>query len=370
MASAHIDGIKKGEDFDEPDCLKVSNGNVAVADPTELVCEKCSSPQSGKQGWCLRCGWHPRLRIHCELDPCDLEAASTQTPVSKVDRIRRFTPPWACKLVAGIGVILAVSIIARIYLPHTGSARFTWTVAQLVIGETVLMAGHLTAYLFTIMENDRLTFLDIILKPIAVWSPVLHSLPATFWRVALGAWGMSAVLSSFIVGGLADKDLMDWGGKPAHVNLMKAITEQAQQLAGDNQDGLENAIQDFAGNAAAKEPEKAPPPKPKIAIDCLIIGYEPDGENDFQSLILAAAVDGKLACVGTVNSGFTPEIRAQLIQRMRKLQRSEPFVPNRLSGKWLQPALACRVSAKQWSGNTKLVQPTFEELLDDINSGK
>ena len=56
--------------------------------------------------------------------------------------------------------------------------------------------------------------------------------------------------SAFIVGGLADKDLMDWGGETAKVSLMKAITAQAQQLADNGDDeGLEKAIDDFASPA-------------------------------------------------------------------------------------------------------------------------
>jgi hypothetical protein len=233
------------------------------------------------------------------------------------------------------------------------------------------MAGHLTAFLFAIMENDRLGFLDIILKPVAVWAPVFHALPATFWRVALGTWGMSAVLCSFIVGGLADKDLMDWGGTPAKVNLMKAIVDQAQQLAGDNQEGLEDAIQDFAGKAGGViDPDKAAPAKPKLAVDCLIIGYEPNGENDFRSLLLASEINGKLNYVGSVEGGIPPEVRSELNRRMQKLQRPDPFVQTRMTGKWLQPVLVCRIGAKEWSSNKKLMQPAFIQMLNDVATGK
>ncbi len=353
----------------ETDAESASNC-VLPAEPTVPSCDKCQTPLSGKQGWCRRCGWYPLLRTHVELDPWDREDHPQQKPAAIIETLRRFFPIWACKLLVGVGVILAISILARLLLPRGGSVRFNWTIAQMIGGEAVLMAGHLTAYLFSIMENDRLHLLDIILKPVAVWTPVFHALPATFWRVALGTWGMSAVLFSFIVGGLADKDMMDWGGKPARVNLLKAITDQAQQLAGDNQDGLENAIQDFVGKADNVIVPDKTPPKPKLSVDCLIIGYEPKGDKDFSSLILAAEVDGKLTYVGTLDSGIPPEVRVELNRRMPTLIRADPFVPTRLAGKWLQPTLVCRVSAKERSKDKKLVQPAFEELLTDISIGK
>jgi hypothetical protein len=277
-------------------------------------------------------------------------------------------PRWAWKLAAGAAAIIAMSALARVLLPHPGPYRFRWTICQMVVGDMVMLAGYISSYLFAIMENDRLTLLDFVLKPFAIWSAVARELPKTFWRVALGSWGLTALAASFIVGGLADKDLMDWGGESARFNLVKAITAQAQQMADNgNDEGLEKAIDDFAGPANNVPPsDSVEPPKPRVTVDCLIVGYEPDGERDFRSLILATEVDGKLTCVGVVSAGIPQEARDELNSRMRKLKRTEPFVANHYLGVWLKPKLVCRVNAMEWSSSKKLVEPVFQKLLAEV----
>ena len=136
-------------------------------------------------------------------------------------------------------------------------------------------------------------------------------------------------------------------------------------MANDGDDeGLEKAIDDFAGPAADGQP--IPPSKPRQVVDCLIVGFEPDGNRDFKSLILAAEVDGKLSSVGSVSAGIAQEVRDELNQQLRKLQRPEPFVPNHYAGIWVQPKLVCRVSAAEWSSNKRLVEPVFQQLLAEI----
>jgi hypothetical protein len=340
---------------------------MSVAQP-EVVCEKCETAADGKQEWCRRCGWYPRLKRHVELDPWDREEVAPQAQPSHLEVWLKLIPDWAWKLAAGVFAIVVASVLARILLPQHGPFRFRWTIGQLVVGDIVLLSGYIGAYVFAIMENDRLTALDFILKPFAIWSTAAREMPKTFWRVALGTWGLAAVASAFIVGGLADKDLMDWGGETAKVSLMKAITAQAQQLADNGADeGLEKAIDDFAGpadGAANGAPEA--PKKPRQMVDCLIVGFEPDGDHNFKSLILASEVDGKLSCVGEVSSGMPQEVRDELNLRLRKLERSTPFVTNHFDGVWVQPKLMCRISAADWTSGKHLAEPVFQQILADV----
>ena len=251
-------------------------------------------------------------------------------------------------------MIVAASVLARFLLPQHGPYRFRWTIAQLVVGDLVMLSGYIGAYLFAIMENDRLTLLDFILKPIAIWGAVLREMPKTFWRAALGTWGLAMVASAFIVGGLADKDLMDWGGETAKFSLVKAITAQAQQMANNGEEGLENAIDDFAGPATANG-QPVTLPKPRLSVDCLIVGFEPDGNRDFKSLILATQVDGKLACVGIVSSGI-PQEAARGTQSAACASSSvpNPLCRITMSGVWVQPKLVCRITAAEWSSSKRL----------------
>ncbi len=216
--------------------------------------------------------------------------------------------------------------------------------------------------MFASLENDRLTPLDIIARPITIWTTVGSSLPQTFWRVALAIWGLAAFQFAPMVGGFANRDLLDWGGHPAKISLVKAIDAQADKQSGIN--GLQDAIQNAAKGADTYAPSST---TAKISVDCLILGFDPLGQNDFQSLVLAAEVDGKLRFVGSVSTGIKPEDHAELNKRMRKIVQANPFIPVGMSATWIKPMLTCRVTAKEWSESHKLVRPEFVEMLNDIS---
>jgi hypothetical protein len=343
----------------------------AVDAPAEPACEKCHTRLVGKQGWCRRCGWYPRLATFVELDPWDRVDAPTAEAPAKFELFKHLGPPWAWKLAGGAVLILALSLGLRFALPQQGGIRFVWTVGQMLIGSVVFYSAHLSCYLFAITFNDRLSLLDIVLKPLVIWGTVLREMPSTFWRVALGTWGTAAVWGALLIGGLADKDLLDWGGKPARYNLTKAIADRARQLAADaeNNKSLEESVQDFAGQAGdpdAKADERDAK-NPKLPVDCLIIGYKPLGDRDFYALILAADFGGKLVVVGTVTDGITPKVRAELNERMRPLRQPNPFIPCKLDGKWIRPELVCRIKAKRWSDDHRLIEPVFDEMLVDVD---
>lgn len=336
-------------------------------------CEKCSARLDGKQGWCGRCGWYPTLEIFLELDPWDREPAPSEEAekkeINKIEAWRKLVPIWGWELIGGIFIALAITLLARILLPSHGNYRFVWTIAQIVVSAVVLLCAHLGCYVFAAMENERLTPLDIIARPITIWMIVGIALPATFWRVALALWALAALCFSPLVGGLANRDLMDWGGQPARISLVKAIDAQAQkEAAGINslQDAIEAAAKQ-ADSFAPSDNATATPAQPLLLVDCLILGFDPAGDDDFNSLLLAADVNGKLRFVGTVSQGIPPELRVELNQRLRKLEQPNPFIPCRLPATWIKPVLTCRVAAKEMSNSNKLVRPVFKQMLNDIS---
>jgi hypothetical protein len=333
------------------------------------ACEKCHTPLTGKQGWCRRCGWYPRIGTFVELDPWDREDLPQPEPKTKLEVCKTLIPKWGWMLIGGVVAILAASLVLRLILPP-GNVRFYWTIGQMGLGELVFWGAHLTCFLFATMRNDRIQLLDILLKPLVIWGTVIRELPNTFWHVAIGLWGTTAVLGGLIVGGLADRDLLDWGGTPARYNLTKAIADRAQELAANakNDKSLEESVEEFAGKAPEKGPEQPQQKgKPQLPVDCLIVGYKPLGDNDFSSLILAAELGSKLQIVGTVSDGFTPEMRAHLNKRMKALRQPNPFIPCKYEGKWIRPALVCKIKAKKWSDNNRLIEPVFEEMLVDVD---
>jgi hypothetical protein len=383
LAELDSDLPSKANDSDSNIALEPSDGEAAGSDSattsseapvsTAPACEKCRTPLTGKQGWCRRCGWYPRLRTFVELDPWDREDLPQPEGKTKLEVCKTLVPQWAWMLVGGFVAVLAASFVMRMILPQQGNMRFIWTVGQMILGFAIFCGAHLVCYIFSMMNNDRFQLLDIVLKPIAIWIIVARELPKTFWHIAGGLWGVAAIFGGLIVGGLADRDLLDWGGTPARYNLTKAIADRAQELAADakTDKNLQESIEDFAGKAAEPKVKETPDRnKPKLPVDCLIVGYRPLGDNDFTSLILAADLGGKLQIVGTVSEGISKEMRQQLNKRMREILQPNPFIACRLDGKWIQPVLVCKIKAKRWSEQSKLVDPVFQEMLVDVEVQK
>jgi bifunctional non-homologous end joining protein LigD len=99
-------------------------------------------------------------------------------------------------------------------------------------------------------------------------------------------------------------------------------------------------------------------------VSCAIVGYEPDGADDFRSLILAAERDGSLHYVGKVGSGIDATVRKKLNSLMRARPRAKPFVLCKTKGKWIEPGLFCMVHCLEWARGT-LRMPVFKELIED-----
>ena len=99
-------------------------------------------------------------------------------------------------------------------------------------------------------------------------------------------------------------------------------------------------------------------------VSCAIVGYEPDGADDFRSLILAAQQDGVLRYVGKVGSGINAPMRKKLNALMRAQPRAKPFVPCKTKGKWIEPGYYCFVHCLERAGNGTLRMPVFKELVE------
>jgi bifunctional non-homologous end joining protein LigD len=97
---------------------------------------------------------------------------------------------------------------------------------------------------------------------------------------------------------------------------------------------------------------------------CLILGYEPDGERDFKSLILATDLDGELRCVGKVGSGLTDARKAALRPLLFARRTPRPLVEPGLRGVWVEPGLFCTVTFLERTPSGALRAPVFVGLVD------
>lgn len=105
--------------------------------------------------------------------------------------------------------------------------------------------------------------------------------------------------------------------------------------------------------------------KPQQVVHCLVLGYEPDGERDFKSLIVASDFDGRLQCVGKVGSGLDAATKATLRAWLFARRADRPLVPSRERGVWVEPGLFCRVGFLERTDSGALRAPVFLGIVDD-----
>jgi len=361
------------QELDDTDDLIAGVHEDLAAPGSENPCPHCGAPRpDSHQLICKRCGFYEKLGICVDLDPAEREG----TPVElkpEATHWWQLVPFWAWIVGAGAIAIIGESVAARFVTEPGSTGRAVWALTQLFVGGGVFVTMHLVTYLYAIMEDDRLQVLDVLLKPLAVWERTINSLPATWKRVAVGVWGfLAASLALSVIGGIPYERLFDWGIKERpKKNLVQAIAQQAQETEGDS-DSLEDAINDFTGEAGVEDPQEAMKLLPSI--DCAVLGYVPDIDNktgqvvDVQAFLLAAEVKGKLRYVGTVSVLSLPvEERRLLLTQMLRAQRDRPLVRCDQAARWLEPRFSCRVRYKKWSPSDKLTDPRFEMMLADLN---
>jgi hypothetical protein len=281
-------------------------------------------------------------------------------------------PRWGWVLIAGVFALFVLSVAARLSVP-AGPARAIWTYAQFGIGIVCFIVAHVACYMSAIMVNDTLNFLDIILKPIVIWQVTINELPKSLKRLALGTWGLTgALFAALVVGGVRYDEIIDWGKVPPKKKAKKAIVAPIDAPGDDK--SMEEALEDFTDKAgvemSAEELARQKANRQKTA-KCIIIGFTPHRESDFDSLVLAVEESpGRWRFAGVMNEGFSIEARATLNRRMRQALRPTPAVPCDVKAFWLEPKLMCTVWFEDWTDDRRLKRPFFEKLQPDFQPAK
>ncbi|MCR9243450.1 MAG: hypothetical protein NXI31_00355 [bacterium] len=104
--------------------------------------------------------------------------------------------------------------------------------------------------------------------------------------------------------------------------------------------------------------------KPVQSVHCLVMGYEPDGDRDFKSLIIATDFDGVLQCVGKVGSGLTESMKAELREWMFARRTDRALIETDQNGCWIEPGLFCTVSFVERTPSGALRAPVFQGLVE------
>lgn len=104
--------------------------------------------------------------------------------------------------------------------------------------------------------------------------------------------------------------------------------------------------------------------KRSLELCCVVIGFQASGKDDFRSLIIAAEENGELRCVGKVGTGIDTKMRERLNQWLWSHLRPRPVIACREKGKWVEPALVCRVTCMERSARGELRAPVFKGLIE------
>jgi hypothetical protein len=342
-------------------------GDIAIAGAIE--CSNCHASMAKGQSFCKRCGFYPALNMCVEVD-AEAEAlaeGAVEPAKSHLEVWKSLIPPWGWTLIAGVAVLLAVSLAARFLVPE-GPPRAIWTYAQFIIGVIAFIAAHVACYMFAIMVNDSLSFIDIMLKPVVIWKATIDELPKTLKRVALGGWGVTAaVFAALVVGGVRYDEIIDWGKVPPKKKKKPGVMVPIDAPPEDK--SMEEAIEELSDKAGVgmtdAELQKLKGNRQKM-VKCLIIGFTPNRETDFDSLVLAVEEGGKWRYAGVMREGVPIEVRSRLNERMRPIRRSSPVVPCDVKAIWLEPKLMCTVWYEDWNAEQLLKRPFFDKLQPDF----
>jgi hypothetical protein len=365
MLIADPERTEETDDVLDP-AIASSQRGVAVDVSDELpadggpICSHCKQRLPEKStSVCPHCGYYASLGIFMDVDKEWEQLASGQVrsgesepqPQAKshlqvwLDLI----PPWGWQLIGYNVLILLTSVGARLLLPD-GPVRTTWSVTQIFVGLAVVGTCHCLAYLCAIAEDASMSPLDIILRPLKLWGGVVRELPKKLRLLSGATCSITAVIGSMlIIGSLPYAVLLDWGFKqPPKQQLLGAIAARAQQVGVGDEEGLEEAMNEFVDKAGVNGEEKDD--GPKLKLDCVIIGYTITGTNPetITSLVIAREHLGKLMFIGTVRGGFDEELQGYL-EEFREIPRPQPFVaiPVAIDAQWVQPYYTCRIKYRK-----------------------
>ena len=110
-----------------------------------------------------------------------------------------------------------------------------------------------------------------------------------------------------------------------------------------------------------------------LSQEFVVIGYtDPGGaRSGFGALVLAVRDDGALVPSGRVGTGFTEASLAEILAKLRPLERKTPPVDNASTGAaargihWVDPVLVAEVAFAEWTDVGQLRHPSFLGLRDD-----
>jgi len=343
-------------------------------------CEKCSAPmQSDTVAVCRRCGWYASLGQFVEVDPDwetygdEAEPSAPAPAPSHVEVWAKLLPAWAWVILGTVAAVTLESIAVRLLTDEGSAARTAWSVTQLAVGVFMFLGCHLLNFLMVVSDEPDCGAFDLVLRPFRVWTWTFRTLPKRLVVTDGAAAGLTAALMAIVViGGLPYDRLWDWGFKqPPQQNLLGAVASQIQEVEGRGADNLEDAVGDFAGKQNLDDDKQgktpSPPPlKPRLEVDCVILGYRVDSEGRLLGLLLGTARKDKLVYACTVSPKADSKETQDLVEVLSQIRTDRPYVPSQASALWVKPIYACRVTCVKQEVNGRLLGASWKALLGKL----
>ncbi len=333
--------------------------------PADATCHKCGTTEEwGSSLWCPQCGFYPALNTTISTES---EEGSAGYVEPQPTPLMELIPPWAWLCGGGVIAIIVLSLGVRLTASPEGGARLWWALGLAIGGMTATAVAQFLSYLFAVTKTDRLGPFDFLMKPVEVWKPTFRALPTGAPRVCTAGWGLTAfVCGLLVVGGIPyHRAFEDWGiRKRADVNLVQEIVQQAREQEADDSGSLEDAMNDFTGEAEEAAEAVAEVVVPREEIDCVIYGATRVGRNSIGRLLLATKINGRIQYVAALEfETLPPQAKADIEELLPQISAKRAFVKSPYPAEWLRPVIMCRVSYTELEKSGRLKEPEFVELL-------
>ncbi len=366
------------EQFDE---VMSETARETVQGPACLNCgHSFASPEITV---CERCGYYASLGTFIEVDPWEeSQASDTDSAPAKVSHVQVWVdllggfykkiPGWAWLLACAVSIVIIESLVARFATSEVGMLRTQWSLTQLVIGASMVAVCHVFVYVKAAMKDDKFGLIDVVMAPLSIWIDVFSRLPKTQVPVITAGSGLVAVFMSLVViGAIPYERLLDWGIEaPPEQNLLAAVVQQAKNAESKDQD-LEEAMNDFTGDAGIDDEPIVPKETRNVRAECVVVGFRVEKKNpkNISSLVLAAESGGKLVVVGAVRFDVPPETEKDLTRKLFASERARPFVNTTKIARWVTPKFVCKVSCVKRLKNGRLIDPVLDRITTELDLG-
>ncbi|MEZ6079319.1 MAG: hypothetical protein R3C56_27720 [Pirellulaceae bacterium] len=134
-------------------------------------CSRCSAPDEGYTV-CRACGYYAKLGEFVELDP-EMEGFEDEAE----DKLGFTIPAWFYTLAAVNLLLLIESIVVVMVLPEFTYERLTISLLHLTVGIVLMLASHLRATFWAMMDDTEVTAVDCIAWPPRPGRPSPHGCP-------------------------------------------------------------------------------------------------------------------------------------------------------------------------------------------------